>query len=109
MKTDKEGVPKITVSTPSEEDWTLIKTRTEKNLSDSHLTVGTYIYEHILADPNTKVRGKLIHTIERRFYKEELRQILNKQKNLYKNSTTATFTQPVYTNFTGIMKHISNR
>lgn len=80
VKTDKEGVPKITVSTPSEEDWTLIKTRTEKNLSDSHLTVGTYIYEHILADPNTKVRGKLIHTIERRFYKEELRQILNKQK-----------------------------
>ncbi len=80
VKTDKDGVPKITVSTPSEEDWTLIKTRTEKNLSDSHLTVGTYIYEHILADPNTKIRGKLIHTIERRFYKEELRLILNKQK-----------------------------
>lgn len=80
VKKDKEGVPRITISTPSEEDWTLIKTRTEKNISDSHQTVGTYIYEHILADPNIKVRGKLIHTIERRFYKEELRLILEKQK-----------------------------
>lgn len=80
IKTDKEGMPKISVSTPSKEDWTLMKTRTEKELSDSHQTVGEYIYEHLLATPDTKVRGKLIHTIERRFYKKELCLILDRQK-----------------------------
>ncbi len=57
-----------------------MKKRTEKNLDESRQTVGTYIYEHLLSTPSTKVRGKLIHTIERRFYKEELRLILDKQK-----------------------------
>lgn len=80
VKTDKEGTLKISISTPSEDDWTLIKTRTEKDIADSHLTVGAYIYEHILSAPDTKVRGKLIHTIERKFYREELRLILDKQK-----------------------------
>lgn len=80
VKKDKEGTPMIKLRTPKEDDWTLMKKRTEKNLAASHQTVGTFIYEHILSSPNTKVRGKLIHTIERKFYKEELRLILNKQK-----------------------------
>lgn len=80
IKKDKEGTPMIKLRTPKEDDWTLMKKRTEKNLADSHQTVGTFIYEHILSSPVTKVRGKLIHTIERRFYKEELRLILDKQK-----------------------------
>lgn len=49
-------------------------------MANSHQTVGSFIYEHILSTPNIKVRGKLIHTIERKFYKEELFQILEKQK-----------------------------
>ncbi len=81
IKKDKEGTPMIKLRTPKEDDWSLLKKRTEKNLADSHQTVGTFIYEHILSTPNTKVRGKLIHTIERRFYKEELRLILDKQKD----------------------------
>lgn len=80
VKKDKEGTPMIKLRTPKEEDWTLVKKRTEKNLSDSHQTVGNYIYEHILSNPSIKVRGKLIHTIERSFYKEELKFILAKQK-----------------------------
>ena len=80
VKKDKEGTPMIKLRTPKEEDWTLVKKRTEKNLSDSHQTVGNYIYEHILSNPSIKVRGKLIHTIERSFYKEELKLILAKQK-----------------------------
>lgn len=82
IKKDKEGAPMIKLRTPKEDDWTLMKKRTEKNLADSHQTVGTFIYEHILSTPNTKVRGKLIHTIERKFYKEELRLILDKQKEI---------------------------
>lgn len=80
IKKDKVGSPMIKLRTPKEDDWTLMKKRTEKNLADSHQTVGTFIYEHILSTPNIKVRGKLIHTIERKFYKEELYQILEKQK-----------------------------
>ena len=80
IKKDKEGEPLIKLRTPKEEDWNLVKKRTEKNLINSHMTVGSYIYENILTSPNIKVRGKLIHTIERRFYKEELRLILEKQK-----------------------------
>ena len=80
IKKDKDGSPMIKLRTPKEDDWTLMKKRTEKNLADSHQTVGTFIYEHILSTPDIKVRGKLIHTIERKFYKEELCQILEKQK-----------------------------
>ena len=79
IKKNKEGNPKITVSVPKEDNWGLIKKRSEQDIDKSKLTVGAYIYEHILSNPNTKVQGKLIHTIERRFYKEELEQILNKQ------------------------------
>ncbi len=81
IKKDKEGNATINIRTPKEDDWTLVKKRTERNLDESKLTVGTYIYEHILSNPSTKVRGKLIHTIERKFYKEELKLILNKQKD----------------------------
>lgn len=80
IKKDKDGFPMIKLRTPKEDDWTLMKKRTEKNLANSHQTVGSFIYEHILSTPNIKVRGKLIHTIERKFYKEELFQILEKQK-----------------------------
>lgn len=80
IKKDKDGFPMIKLRTPKEDDWTLMKKRTEKNLANSHQTVGSFIHEHILSTPNIKVRGKLIHTIERKFYKEELCQILEKQK-----------------------------
>ena len=43
------------------------------------MTVGSYIYRHILANPSEKVQGKLVRTVERKYYKEELRAILQKQ------------------------------
>lgn len=66
----------------SEKDWIAIKTKTEQEISSSRKTVGTYIYENLLKNPNQKIRGKLVRTIERKFYRDELNQILEKQIEL---------------------------
>jgi len=63
----------------SEEDWLAIKSKTEQNIARSKKTVGEYIYESLKNNPRQKVRGKLIKTIERKFYKEEFSTILKKQ------------------------------
>lgn len=67
----------------SEKDWIAIKQKTEQFVNESGKTVGTYIYDTLLAKPNQKIRGKLIRTIERHFYKDELRKILDKQKGFH--------------------------
>lgn len=67
----------------SEKDWIAIKTKTEQEIDRSCKTVGTYIYEALLQNPKQKIKGKLVRTIERKFYKEELRQILAKQKEFH--------------------------
>ena len=59
-----------------------IKLRTEKNLIDSKKTVGCYIYDNLLQNPNQKIIGKLVRTVERKFYKDELIQILRTQQQL---------------------------
>jgi len=59
-----------------------IKARTEITISNTRKTVGTYIYETLLENPNQKIRGKLVRTIERKFYKDELIAILKKQIEL---------------------------
>lgn len=60
-----------------------IKVRTEIQINETGKTVGAYIYDTILQDPSQKVRGKLVRTIERKFYKEELILILKKQQELH--------------------------
>jgi CRISPR-associated endonuclease Csn1 len=79
LKVDKEGQEKRSFRAPSENDWTLLKKKTEQEIESSHKTVGTYIYEALLQDPKQKIKGKLVRTIERKFYKEELKSILKKQ------------------------------
>lgn len=79
IKKDKEGKEKRSFRAPSETDWTLIKKKTEKDIDQSNKTVGTYIYDTLLLNPKQKINGKLVRTIERKFYKEELKQILDKQ------------------------------
>lgn len=83
IKTDKEGNEKRSFRAPKEDDWTLIKKKTEKEIEQSDKTVGSYIYEAILQNPKQKIKGKLIRTIERKFYKEELRKILEKQREFH--------------------------
>ena len=56
-----------------------IKIKTEKLIEDTQKTVGEFIYDSLLQNPDVKIAGKLIRTIERKFYKAELIQILRKQ------------------------------
>lgn len=66
-----------------------IKARTEITINNSGSTVGTYIYETLLQNPTQKINGKLVRTIERKFYKTELEQILQKQIELQPELFTA--------------------
>lgn len=94
---EDDGTLKRKFSIPTEEDWEtkwkLVKIKTEKEIKDSQKTVGAYIYDTLLKDPTQKIKGKLVRTIERKFYEDELRLILETQKlhhpelqseNLYK-------------------------
>ena len=83
IKTDKEGKEKRSFRAPKEDDWGLVKAKTEQEIDQSHKTVGSYIYDALLQNPNQKIKGKLVRTIERKFYKEELKQILEKQKEFH--------------------------
>lgn len=83
VKTDKEGNERRSFRAPGEDDWTLLKKKTEQEIGRSGKTVGTYIYDALLQNPKQKIKGKLVRTIERKFYKEELNQILQKQKEFH--------------------------
>ncbi len=82
-KLDKYGEIKRSFRAPNSDDWTLIKTKTEAKIKDSEKTVGTYIYDTLLSNPNQKINGKLVQTIERKFYKEELIKILEVQTKFH--------------------------
>lgn len=82
VKKDKDGYESRSFRAPSSDDWTLLKIKTEKDIIKTNNTVGTYIYEKLLSNPNSKVRGNLIKTIERNFYRDEITAILKKQIEL---------------------------
>ena len=79
-KKDTEGNIKRSFRAPKEDDWTLLKKKTEADIDNSHKTVGCYIYDALLQKPDQKIIGKLVRTVERKFYKDELIQILKKQQ-----------------------------
>jgi len=83
VKTDKEGKEKRSFRAPSDDDWTLLKKKTESDIEKSHKTVGCYIFDTLLQNPSQKINGKLVRTIERKFYKLELKAILEKQKEFH--------------------------
>lgn len=78
-KKDKEGNIKRSFRAPKEDDWTLLKKKTEFDIDNSHMTVGCYIYDHLLQKPDQKIIGKLVRTVERKYYKDELLLILETQ------------------------------
>lgn len=82
-KIDKDGNAKRSFRAPKEDDWTLIKKKTEADVDKSNKTIGTYIYETLLQNPSQKIRGKLVRTIERKYYKKELEVILRKQMEFH--------------------------
>lgn len=80
---DKQFVKlKVKELVDSEKDWIAIKTKTEQDIEKTGETVGGYIYKTLLNRPTQKIRGKLVKTIERRFYKDEFKQIISKQIEL---------------------------
>lgn len=79
IKKDRDGNEKRSFRAPLEGDWTLVKKKTEADVEHSHKTVGAYIYDTLLLNPQQKIKGKLVRTIERKFYKQELEAILRKQ------------------------------
>lgn len=81
IKIDNFGKEKRSFRAPEEDDWTLLKKKTEFDIDKSNKTVGCYIYETMLQNPNQKIKGKLVRTIERKFYKKELQTILERQIN----------------------------
>jgi len=84
LATNREGEIKRNFrAVDSEKDWIAIKSKTERDIDNSEKTVGEYIYENILAQPKQKIRGKLIRTIERKYYKEEFRKILERQAQFH--------------------------
>jgi len=82
-KLDKDGNEKRSFRAPDENDWTLKKKKTESDINKSHKTIGAYIYDNLLLNPNIKIKGKLIHTIERHYYRNELQIILKKQSEFH--------------------------
>lgn len=80
IKKDKEGKEKRSFRAPAENDWTLIKKKTEQEIEKSKKTVGEFIYNALLKNPGQKIKGKLVRTVERKYYKEELKKILDKQQ-----------------------------
>lgn len=83
LKLDKDGQEKRSFRSPKEDDWTLIKKKTESDIDQSRKTVGWYIYDTLLQKPDQKIKGRLVRTVERKFYKEELKAILEKQKEYH--------------------------
>jgi len=79
-KKDKDGNVKRSFRMPKEDDWTLLKKKTEADIERQHKHIGEYIYDALLANPMQKIKGKLVRTVERKYYKEELTTILNAQQ-----------------------------
>lgn len=80
QKLDKDGNPRYSLRMPAEDDWMLLKKKTEADIEKSGKTVGEYIFDELLINPKTKIRGKFVRTIERKYYKSELIQILEAQR-----------------------------
>ena len=74
---------KILTEQEWDNQWELIKAKTQNDLDVSGKTVGAYIYDTLLKTPKQKIKGKLVRTIERKYYKDELRLILEKQKEFH--------------------------
>jgi CRISPR-associated endonuclease Csn1 len=93
VKKDKEGIEKRSFRAPSPDDWALQKKKTEIEIENCKTTTGTFIYDALLQDPAQKIRGKLVRTIKRKLYKDELKQILEKQKEFHEELRNDTLFQ----------------
>jgi len=83
IKLNKDNEEKRSFRSPKDDDWGLVKIRTEQTINQSEKSVGSYIYDELLKNPNQKIKGELVRTIERHYYKSELEKILETQINFH--------------------------
>lgn len=83
VKKDKDGLSQVSIRSPKDDDWNLLKKRTESDIEGSCKTVGEYIYDNVLSNPGLKIIGKLVRTIERKYYRAELKEIIRKQSEFH--------------------------
>lgn len=88
-KINEDGEIRRSFRAPKAEEWKLVKKKTEHFLEEFNQKngtsgVATYIYQELLKNPKTKIRGKLIRTIERKYYKLELKEILKTQQQYHR-------------------------
>ncbi len=86
---DQKGVfKKRSIKMPSEDDWQLEKLKTETSIENYNLKnktcgVASYVFDTLLHNPNQKIKAGLVTTIERDYYKKELKEILEVQKKFH--------------------------
>jgi CRISPR-associated endonuclease Csn1 len=117
IKLNKDNEEKRSFRSPKEDDWGLVKIRTEQTINQSEKSVGTFIYDALLKNPNQKIKGELVRTIERKFYKDELSKILKAQiafhneifgdRNLYTKCIDELYKQMIHTKTTSKTKVLS--
>ena len=88
IKLNKDNEEKRSFRSPKEDDWGLLKIRTEQTINQSGKSVGSFIYDYLLKNPNQKIKGELVRTIERKFYKDEISKILKTQIEFHKDILT---------------------
>lgn len=81
--TAKNGEKTVRYTTPSEDDWTLKKVKTEKDITSKGQTVGEYIYASLLAHPADKLRGAKLTVVDRHLYRTEIEDILRCQERFH--------------------------
>ena len=74
----KSDQPKL--RSPQGDDWGQRKIKTEQDIEQSGLTIGAYIYQSLLHNPDQKIIGGHVQTVDRKLYLSELRSILDQQK-----------------------------
>ena len=82
LKTTKEGKTP-TYTNPGENDWTFKKEKSKERITSAHKTVGEYLYDSLLEEPDVKLAGGKVTVLDRELYKSELEAILTKQAEFH--------------------------
>lgn len=71
-------------------EWALVKAKAQHDIDKAGTTVGSYIYEKLREEPGRKVRGRLVRTIDRHYYRDEALAILRSQQRFHPELCDAT-------------------
>lgn len=89
LKTTKEGKTP-TYTNPGENDWTFKKEKSKERITSAHKTVGEYLYDSLLEEPDVKLTGGKVTVLDRELYKSELEAILTKQAEFHDELKSST-------------------